>query len=52
MELKDIGWELFSKTGEVDAYLLYKAGELTGVGSGFNGEHKNERSDNQEHRLR
>lgn len=52
MELKDIGWELFSKTGEVDAYLLYKANEPAGTESGFNGKRENERLDNKERGLR
>lgn len=52
MELKDIGWELFAKTGEVDAYLLYKTGGLTGTESGFNGKREDERLDNKERGLR
>lgn len=41
MENKDV-WELFSKTGEIDAYLKYKSVNSAESGSGGNGEYKNE----------
>lgn len=41
MENKD-GWELFSKTGDIDAYLKYKSVNSAENRSGGNGEYKNE----------
>lgn len=51
MEIKDIGWEIFSKTGEIDAYLMYKTGRKTETETDVNGKHQNERLDNKERGL-
>lgn len=51
MEYKNGDWELFAGTGKVDAYLDYKAAQMR-TENLSNGEHQNEGSDNQEHRLR
>ncbi len=45
MEQKDV-WELFSKTGDIDAYLKYKSVNVADSGSGVYGEYKNEGFDN------
>ncbi len=42
------GWELFSATGDIDAYLKYKSLETEGNGYG---QHKNEGTCDKEHRL-
>ena len=42
----DDSWELFSKTGDIDAYLNYKSVQNTQNGSDGYGEHKDERLDN------
>lgn len=52
MKLYNTAWELFSKTGAIDAYLLYKIGTQPAAGSDYNGEHKDKRTDNQSHKLR
>ncbi|MEE0944039.1 MAG: YqzL family protein [Clostridia bacterium] len=36
-------WELFSKTGYIDAYLIYKSAQNTETGNGGYGEYKDER---------
>lgn len=38
-------WELFSKTGDIDAYLMYKSAQNTESGNSGYGEHKDERLD-------
>ncbi len=40
------GWELFSATGDIEAYLKYKSREAEKESYG---QHKNEGSDNQKH---
>ncbi len=40
-DFKD-SWELFSKTGDIDAYLMYKSAQITETGNGGYGEHKDE----------
>ena len=52
MNIYDTSWEIFSKTGDIDAYLLYKTGEKQVFGSGINGEHKDERIDTEREKLR
>ena len=44
-------WELFSKTGDIDAYLKYKSLQDS-TRSGENGEYKDKGFDNQGFRLR
>ena len=47
MTIYDAGWELFSKTGDINCYLLYKSGEKRAAGSEKeDGEHKNPRAYN------
>ncbi|MBQ7794307.1 MAG: YqzL family protein [Clostridia bacterium] len=46
--LKD-GWELFSATGDIDAYLMYKSAQSEKDGNSGYGQHKNEGSDNKKH---
>ncbi len=41
-------WELFSATGDIDAYLKYKSSEAE---KNFYGQHKNEGFDNKDERL-
>ena len=41
----DDSWELFSKTGDINAYLMYKSALNTQNRSGDYGEHKDEGSD-------
>lgn len=38
-------WELFSKTGDIDAYLMYKSAQTTESRNSGYGEHKDERLD-------
>ncbi len=35
-------WDIFSKTGDIDAYLMYKAAQTTESRIGGYGEHKDE----------
>jgi hypothetical protein len=50
MELENVGWELFEMTGNVDAYLLYKAQSETE--KTVDGKHQNEGLNHKEYRLR
>ena len=53
MTIYDAGWELFSKTGDINYYLLYKSGEERAAGSDKkDGEHKDPRAYNKGYRLR
>jgi len=47
MTIYDAGWELFSKTGDINCYLLYKSGEKRAAGSeDKDGEYKDSGADN------
>ena len=52
MTIYDTAWELFSKTGDIDAYLLYKSGAQQTTGSVYNGERQDQGTDNQTYGLR
>lgn len=49
MTIYDTGWELFSKTGDIDAYLLYKSAAGNLIGSRDDGDHKDQGTDYQKH---
>lgn len=44
MDIKDFSWDLFSKTGRVDAYLIHK--NIEKRGETRNAEHKGYRNNN------
>lgn len=50
MTLEQFSWDLFARTGDVNAYLLYKSERQ--LGSMTDGKHQNERLDYKKHELR
>lgn len=53
MTIYNAGWELFSKTGDISFYLLYKSGIEETAGSEYkNGEYQDPGADNKKLGLR